>query len=254
MRQRAMTGMHGFSIRGRTFSALAFVLLLLLGILISSQIRTIAEERARLMATQYDYERFVGLIETEKAYMADLREKLDAMSLQKESLQESILQGSGDADALAGLRFVNGLAGFTPMTGPGVAVTLDDTDLRTPDMDPTASIIHDADIRQVVDLLRAGGAIAISVNGQRIVSTSELICNGPTILINGLKYPVPYLVEAIGNPDLLLSMIESDETLGYRKAEGVRIDAERKENLTLAPFDGADRIDSLIDALEVNPP
>jgi uncharacterized protein YlxW (UPF0749 family) len=237
---------------GNTFTLFAFVLLLLLGILTSSQIRAIAEERARLAETQRDYQYYVGLIDGEKAYMADLRQKLDDLSTHKESLLESALQGTGDQTALAQLKVARGVAGFSAVSGSGIRVTMDDTDLRTPDMDPTSSIIHDADIRQVVDLLRAAGATGISVNGQRIVSTSELICNGPTILINGLKYPVPYLVEAVGNPDLLLFSIENDEYLGYRRAEGVLITSERITELSIPAFDGTDRIDSLIDALEVN--
>ncbi len=240
--------------RDRTFTALAFALLLILGILASSQIRSLAEERRRLESTRLDYESYARLIDSENAYLADLRTRMDELAVRKESLQESILSGAGDTEALAALREARQQAGFTAVTGSGVAVTLDDSDLRTPDMDPTASIIHDADVRLVVDLLRAGGAVAISVNGQRIVPTSELICNGPTILINGIKYPVPYVVEAVGNPDLLLSMIRTDETLGYRQAEGVRITSVRKDEVAIPAFDGADRVDTLIDALtEVNP-
>jgi len=239
--------------RPGTFTAFAFVLLLIFGILTSSQIRSIAEERARLQATERDYTYFAGLIDSEKAYMEDLRVKMDALSLQKDTLQESILQGSGGEEALAQLKRIRALAGFTAVSGTGIVVTMDDTNLRTPDMDPTSSIIHDADIRQVVDLLRAGGAVAIAINGQRIVPTSELICNGPTILINGMKYPVPYRVEAVGNPDLLAAMVEGDEYLGYRKAEGVQITSERLDTIAIAPFDRADRIDNLIDALEVSP-
>jgi len=239
--------------RTGTFTVLAFGLLLILGILTSSQIRSIAEERARLQETERDYAYFAEMIESEKAYMDDLRLKMDTLSLQKDTLQESILQGSGGEEALTQLKRIRALAGFTAVAGPGIVVTMDDTNLRTPDMDPTASIIHDADVRQVVDLLRAGGAIAIAINGQRIVPTSELICNGPTILINGMKYPVPYRVEAIGNPDLLAAMIDGDEYLGYRKAEGVQISTERKDGISIAPFDRADRVDNHIDALEVTP-
>ncbi len=239
--------------RNGTFTVLAFLLLLIFGILTSSQIRSIAVERAQLKATEQNYTYYAGLIATEKSYMADVRLKMDALATQKNSLQEAILQGNGADDELAQLKRINALAGFTPVSGAGIVVTMDDTNLRTPDMDPTSSIIHDADIRQVVDLLRAGGAVAIAVNGQRIVPTSELICNGPTILINGMKYPVPYRVEAIGNPDLLSSIIDGDEYLGYRKAEGVQITSERKDAISIAAFDRADSIDGLIDALEVTP-
>lgn len=252
--KRAKSPADSAAARGRTFTAFAFVLLLLVGILAASQIRSLAEERRRLAATQVDYDQYAAQIVREKAYLADLRTRIDALAAEKETLLESILTGTGDAAALEELKRVRALAGFTVVSGAGIAVTLDDSDLRTPDMDPTASIIHDADVRQVVDLLRAGGAVAIAVNGQRIVASSELICNGPTILINGLKYPVPYVVEAVGSPDLLAALIDGDQYLGYRRAEGVRIASAKRDALSIPAYDGADRVGSLIDALEVQTP
>ena len=240
--------------RKKTFSLLAFALLLLLGILASTQIRSISDARKRLEATAKDNAYYSGLIATESARMTELRQNIDDLTVQKESLLESVLENTGDQAILDQLKKVRSVAGFTPVSGSGILVTLDDSALRTPDTDPASSIIHDGDVRQVVDLLRAAGAIAISVNDQRIVPTSELICNGPTIEINGLKYPVPYRIAAVGDITRLTNVIEADELLGYRKAEGISIRVEPQESLTIPGFDGADRVVSLIDALEVTQP
>ena len=68
-------------------------------------------------------------------------------------------------------------------------------------MPPSWFIIHDYDIRTILNELKTAGAQAIAINGERVVPMSEQICVGPTIIINDNRYPVPYIIEAIGEPD-----------------------------------------------------
>ena len=88
-------------------------------------------------------------------------------------------------DSLGQARF---LAGLTPVQGPGVVVTLRDSKKPFPRNMPQGmappSIIHDSDINQVVNELKAAGAEAIAVNDQRLVATSSVRTAGPTVLIN----------------------------------------------------------------------
>ena len=66
-------------------------------------------------------------------------------------------------------------AGPTPLVGPGVIVRLDDSSrkARTGE-NPNLYLIHDDDLLKVINELRAAGAEALSVNGQRLTGTSEL--------------------------------------------------------------------------------
>ena len=74
-------------------------------------------------------------------------------------------------------------------------------------MDPQSYLIHDRDIRDVVNELRAAGAEAVTVNGQRITVSSSIRCAGPIVLINQDEMATPFIIQAIGDPDKLLSAL-----------------------------------------------
>ena len=99
------------------------------------------------------------------------------------------------------------LSGETSVAGPGAVVTLRDSQKKLPASMPKgfapANIIHDSDINAIVNELRAAGAEAIAVNGQRLVATSAVRSFGPTIYINGVPQAAPFVIKAIGNPQTL---------------------------------------------------
>lgn len=102
------------------------------------------------------------------------------------------------------------LAGLTPVQGPGVVVTLNDSKKKMPAQIPpgfTPNIIHDTDINQVVNELRAAGAETIAVNDQRLVATSPIRCAGPTIFVNNTPTVTPFVIKAIGNPKALTAVM-----------------------------------------------
>ena len=106
------------------------------------------------------------------------------------------------------------IAGLTELKGSGIIVTLDDTraiNQIAADAgfyDPNVYVIHDSDILMVINELRAAGAEAISVNGQRIITSTEIRCVGPVIQINGIRLTAPFKISAIGAPDLLASSLK----------------------------------------------
>lgn len=105
-------------------------------------------------------------------------------------------------------------AGHTAVKGPGIIVTLDDTVAKEQIMldagmyDPNVYIIHDSDILLVINELRAAGAEAISVNGQRITSNSEIRCLGPVISINSIRLTAPFAISAIGDSTVLANSLK----------------------------------------------
>jgi uncharacterized protein YlxW (UPF0749 family) len=100
-------------------------------------------------------------------------------------------------------------AGLTPVTGPGIRLIMTDN--------PSAStqaggpfvpgMVHDFDLLQVVNDLRAAGAEAISVNGRRITGYSPIRCVGPVIHINWEPAAPPFRIEATGDPDTLYAAL-----------------------------------------------
>lgn len=105
------------------------------------------------------------------------------------------------------------LAGLTSMKGPGIEIILDDTKALEQIMldagyyDPNVYVIHDTDILLVINELRAAGAEAISINGQRITSNTEVRCVGPVVSINTARIAAPFVISAIGESDHLYSAL-----------------------------------------------
>jgi uncharacterized protein YlxW (UPF0749 family) len=135
-------------------------------------------------------------------------------------------------------------AGFLPVRGPGVEVTLGDSPQIPVGRDPTNYIIHDYDLRVVVNALWAGGAEAISINGQRLISTSSIRCAGNTILVNYTRLASPYKIQAIGNSRRLIkSLDENNEAKpllkGYAKALALMINIEKVSKLKLPAYTGS---------------
>src|SRR3712207_2320199 len=63
--------------------------------------------------------------------------------------------------------------------------------------------LHDAlpiYVQSVLNGLWAGGAEAVAVQDQRLVTTSAARCIGNTLLLAGRTYSPPYVITAIGDP------------------------------------------------------
>ncbi|MBF1715599.1 MAG: DUF881 domain-containing protein, partial [Selenomonas sp.] len=91
-------------------------------------------------------------------------------------------------------------AALVPLEGEGVIVRMDDsTKPAKAGENPNLYVIHDDDLLRVVNELRAAGAEAIAINGQRLTGTSEIRCAGPTLSVNNVRSSAPFEIRAIGD-------------------------------------------------------
>lgn len=129
-------------------------------------------------------------------------------------------------------------AGLTDVRGPGLIITMNDSLSDFGDgVDLNTYLIHDEDLLNVVNELKASGAEAISINDQRIVAMSEIRCAGPTILVNGERLATPYVIKAIGDA----SMLESGVTMrgGYvdtLKGWGIRFTITKESDIFIPKY------------------
>jgi len=138
------------------------------------------------------------------------------------------------------------VAGLRPARGPGITVTLDDAPRRPgrPPLsdDPNDLVVHSQDLQAVVNALRAGGAEAVSLMGQRIVSTTTVRCVGPTVVINGRRYSPPYVVTAIGEAKSLRDALESAPGVDFYRTYvdrfGVVYSVRTERSVELPAYDG----------------
>jgi uncharacterized protein YlxW (UPF0749 family) len=138
-------------------------------------------------------------------------------------------------------------AGLTPRTGPGVAVTLSDAPedvINSTTQDLNLLVVHQQDIQAVVNAMWKGGASAVTVQGQRLVTTTGIKCEGNAVQLQGVPYPQPYVIEAVGDQARLLDAIENDEYLQiYREQAAipdisVGWDLQPQASVTAPAYDG----------------
>ncbi|MBC8590708.1 DUF881 domain-containing protein [Wansuia hejianensis] len=99
------------------------------------------------------------------------------------------------------------LAGYTDLEGPGIILEINDPpgDVQYGD---EYTIVDELDmILQIISILNAADAEAISINDQRYTSFTEIVRAGNHIEINGVSNNSPIVIKAIGNPDTLESAL-----------------------------------------------
>lgn len=145
----------------------------------------------------------IGRLETEQAdlkkQIADLRARLNEAQATEAEQKTSLL------DINRQISEQRMASGMTALQGPGVISTFDDSAARSipENEDPENYILHDYDLRDILNTLWAAGAEAISLNGERIVSNTSLYCVGTTVICNATRLSPPYVVRAIGEPEAL---------------------------------------------------
>ncbi|MDO4792689.1 MAG: DUF881 domain-containing protein [Filifactor alocis] len=125
-------------------------------------------------------------------------------------------------------------AGYTKLKGLGVQIELRDSIKELAEgEDPNDLIIHDQDILMLINDLKVAGAEAISVNGERILSTTEIKCTGATIMINNITFGQPFIIKAIGEPAELEAAVLAPSTYGsiLKELYHLQIDVKQKEVL-----------------------
>ncbi len=131
-------------------------------------------------------------------------------------------------------------AGLTALEGSGVIVRMDDSNISARiGENPNLYVIHDEDILRIINELRAAGAEAISINGQRLIATSEIRCAGPTLSVNNVRSAPPFEIIAIGDKNSLANSIKMrggvEDAL---KVWGIQIDVKSVENVYIPPYSG----------------
>ncbi|MFG2246071.1 DUF881 domain-containing protein [Spirillospora sp. NPDC048823] len=170
-----------------------------------------------------------------------LRHEIDRISREAGRHDARVKRARAEADRLAAR------AGFTALSGAAVRVSLDDAPLpKSGDLPrgvrPDDLVVHESDVQAVVNALWAGGARAMQIMDQRVISTSAVRCVGNTLILQGVVYSPPFRITAVGDPERLRAALgASPEIATYRKyvrAYGLGYSVRTVENATLPPFTG----------------
>lgn len=155
--------------------------------------------------------------------------------------EESASKTSGFTDAMKKeLEKVRMAAGLVGGYGPGVVITLDDSNVpKQPGEDPNLFLVHDEDLLKVINELFAAGAEAVSVNGQRIATNSEIRCVGPTIIVNSAKLVPPFIIQAVGDPHTLETSLKMrGGVIESLQVFGIQVNIKKHENIEMPAYSG----------------
>jgi uncharacterized protein YlxW (UPF0749 family) len=213
---------------------------LVLGFLFSIQFKSQAEHRASASIPNRRIEDLANLLKeseekrnSQEKTLVELRTELD--KLKKDTNLNVVKKKEPES------RGKMVLTGLTPLIGPGIVVTLNDSkNAMEQGENPANGIVHNEDLLKVANELNAAGAEAISINGNRLIATSEISCAGPTILINKNRVTPPFEIAAIGNPDQMIAALEMRggilETIRFF---GLESNIVKKEEVSVPAYTGS---------------
>ena len=198
-----------------------------------TQLRTDRTDLAALIRSE------IAKRDAEEHRLAVLRGQVDALTA---------TAAGGDSE-VARLRRqageVSPAAGLTPVSGHGLVVTLDDAPAggtRPAGAQPDDLVVHQQDVQAVVNALWAGGAEAMMLMDQRVISTSAVRCVGNTLILQGRLYPPPYRISAIGDVAELTHAMAVSPTipiyLEYKDRYGLGWNVEERD-LSMPGFGGS---------------
>jgi uncharacterized protein YlxW (UPF0749 family) len=140
-----------------------------------------------------------------------------ARALRAEVAQVQVAAAAGNSAVAAERARGDALAqdaGLVAVNGPGVTVSLNDAPRRAgqppASSNPDDLVVHQQDVQAVVNALWAGGAEAMTLMGQRVISTSAVRCVGNTVVLHGRVYSPPFVVSAIGDPQRLRTALDEE--------------------------------------------
>ncbi|WP_018963007.1 DUF881 domain-containing protein [Coprothermobacter platensis] len=204
---------------------------LIIGIVLGFQRSVVARSSYILTSRKGE---LVAQIEQKENELARLQEEVKQLSDQIASFP----QVSSTVDLQPSIDLEKRKLGFSSVQGPGIIITLSDSKQKPKaEDDPNYYIVHDWQIRNLVRFLLGNGAEGVAVNDQRIVFNSEVVCAGPIIIVNGQRLSPPYKIMAVGNPEVLQSVLEKFPDLDLLKAlrdsYGLVFQVETSDSITL---------------------
>ena len=154
----------------------------------------------------------VSLVQSQSRHNTELTRQLTALRQEVDGLAA---RGNDPSDRTPELGRQARRVGLTPVSGPAVTVTLDDapSSVAANGIEPDLLVVHQQDIQAVVNAFWSGGAEAMTIQGQRVISTTAVKCVGNTVVLHGIPYSPPYMISAIGDPARLHAALASSEPI-----------------------------------------
>lgn len=134
--------------------------------------------------------------------------------------------------------------GLTEISGEGLEIFLDDSPLAIREGAEVSdqSLVQASDIRDILNILFAADADAISINGQRVIATSPITSVGTTILINNSHIAPPFNISTVGDTDIILQRLLNVNLLSSiyekRSKQNIKFEIFKKNRVIVPIYNG----------------
>ena len=183
-----------------------------------SELESLREDELQKLASEWKekYEETNTKLQDTQTKIAEYKEKSENSDETEKLVEEE-------------LKEANLILGKTDVIGNGIQVTLKDTEDK----------VYDAeDLLTLVNELRAAGAEAISINGERVINLTDIVdISSRFVLANSNKISSPYTILVIGDENYLKSALNIKN--GYvdaKQKEGYSILVESKSNIKINKY------------------
>ena len=133
------------------------------------------------------------------------------------------------------------LLGLTDISGQGIIINLDENrDINSNEVaNINGLLVHEEDLLYIVNELFNSGADAVSINDQRIVNTTSILCDGNIIRINGKMVGVPLVIKAIGYPERMdYALTRPGGYLEIMANDGIKVSVQKSQKIDIPKYDG----------------
>jgi len=228
----------------KTISLILGLMCVILTYGIAIQIKTINGTGTTVSTNAEENELRDAVLKSKEKY-DNLYEELEKMESTLEAERTASTENNTELAELENIiKEENKIVGLSEVTGNGIIITVDDN--KTMNLsswlgDPNWLLVHDIDLLHIVNELKNANAEAISINGQRIVTTSAIECDGNVIKINGQKIGAPFVIKAIGLPELLINLDRFGGYLDHLKEDReLNVDVEKVDDgkITIPKYTG----------------
>lgn len=232
---------------------LLLMITFIFGIALAIQMKTISDKTAFI--NQESVNEMELQLKIEEAELTNLEDYLERKK--KELVEYRLNPETKDKiavmeDKIADYKKINA---EYDLTGKGIIVEVRDSDkMVKPGENPNDFLVHDQDLLRIINDLKISGAEAISINGQRYMSFSEVKCSGPTVTINGKTYGQPFIIRAIGDKVDLEAAIKSIDSYSYmlNSIYGIKINVKESNEVKIPRYMKTKQYNYLQEIMEEN--
>ena len=185
------------------------------------------------------------LVRSQASHNAALQKEAAGLRAQVEDLSKANQTPGVTSSVISSASALAPSVGLEAVSGKALRVTIDDAPLsENPDgVDANMLVVHQQDIQMVVNTLWSGGAEAMTIQGQRVISTTAVKCVGNTVVLHGVAYAPPYVIEAIGDLNAMQKALDTSEAVRiykeYVSAYQLGWSVERAGQVTMPAYTGA---------------